>query len=149
MAYEDLRERGLVEEVKPDLRTASRFMARAQKDLATARANVSIDKEWAYAIAYGAMFRAAKAALAAEGWRPKGRDQPRTIVLLIGELLGEESRTLVNAFDLMRRKRQQFLEEGDRPIPRYEVEAAVKDAQMFVERLREVLRDRNPQLTLM
>lgn len=148
MAYEDLKEGGLVEEAKPDFRQASRLMARALKDLSTARANVSIDKEWAYTIAYQGMLRAARATLAAEGWRPKGRDQQRAIARFIGEFLGEEFRTLVNAFDLMRRKRQQFLEEGERPIPRYEVEGAVKDAQAFVERIEEVLRERNPQLLL-
>lgn len=148
MSYEDLKERGLLEEVKPDLRQASRLIARALKDLSTARAGVSIDKEWAYAIAYEGMFRASKAALAAEGWRTKGRDQARTIVLFTSELLGEESQNLVNAFDLMRRKKQNFMDDPDRPIPRYEVEGAVKEAQAFIERILEVLRERNPQLAL-
>ena len=45
MAYEELRERGLVEEIKPDFRQISTLLVRALKDLSTARANVSIDKE--------------------------------------------------------------------------------------------------------
>lgn len=149
MSYEDLKERGLVEEVKPDLRQASRLLARALKDLSTARASMSIDKEWAYMIAYEGMLRVAKAAIMAEGWRLKGRDQQRTIVLLIGELLGEEYQNLVNTFDLMRRKKQTFMEEPDRPIPRYEVEGALKDVQAFIERVVEVLHERHPQLALL
>jgi len=149
MAYEDLRERGLVEEIRPDFREIGTLLARSLKDLVTARANVSIDKEWAYTIAYQAMLRATKAIVMAEGWRPKGRDQARTLVSLVREILGEESRPLVNGFDRMRRKRQDFMEESETPIPRYEVEGALKDAQAFVDRVVAQAREKNPQLALL
>ena len=149
MAYEELRERGLVEEVRPDFRQVSTLLTRALKDLSTARANVTIDKEWAYIIAYQAMLRAAKALVMAEGWRLRGRDQARTLVMLVGELLGEEGRSLVNGFDRMRRKRQDFMEEPQTPIPKYEVEASLKDAQALIERLVELAREKNPQLAFL
>ncbi len=149
MAYENLRERGLVEEIRPDFREISTLLARSVKDLSTARANVSIDKEWAYTIAYQAMLRAAKAIVMAEGWRPKGRDQAKTLVLLVREILGEDARPLVNGFDRMRRKRQDFMEESETPIPRYEVEGALKDAQAFIERITDQAREKNPQLGLL
>lgn len=149
MAYEELRERGLVEEVRPDFRQVSMLLARALQDLSTAGANVSIDKEWAYIIAYQAMLRAAKALVMAEGWRPRGRDQSRTIVMLVGELLGEEGRALVNGFDRMRRKRQDFMEEPQTPFPGYEVEGALRDAQALIERLVDLAREKNPQLAFL
>ena len=149
MAYEELRERGLVEEIRPDFRQVSILLTRALKDRSTARANVSIDKEWAYTIAYQAILRAARATLMAEGWRPKGRDQARTIVLLVGELLGEDAKSLVNGFDRMRRKRQDFMEDSQTPIPRYEVEGALKDTQALIDRLVELAREKNPQLALL
>ena len=149
MAYEELRERGLVEEVRPDFRQISKLFARALQDLSTARANVTIDKEWAYTIAYQALLRAGKAIVMAEGWRPRGRGQARTIVLLVGETLGDEARSLINAFDRMRRRHQEFMEQPETPIPRYEVEGALKDAQALIEKLVDVARDRNPQLALL
>lgn len=149
MAYEDLRERGLVEEIRPDFRQVSRLLARAATDMVTARANLNIDKEWAYIIAYQAMLRAAKALVMAEGWRVKGREQARTFVMLIGELLGEEERALVNGFDRMRRKRQDFMDEPQTPIPRYEVEGALKDAQALIERCVELAYEKNPQLAFL
>lgn len=149
MAYEELRERGLVEEIRPDFRQVSRLLGRALQDLSTARANMSIDKEWAYTIAYQAMLRAAKGIVMAEGWRTRGRDQPRTIVLLVGEILGEDARSLINGFDRMRRKRQDFMEEPETPIPRYEVEGALKDAQAFIEKVVGLARSKNPQLALL
>jgi uncharacterized protein (UPF0332 family) len=149
MSYEELRGRGLVEEVRPNFRQISKLLSRALKDLATAKANASIDKEWAHTIAYQAILRAARALVAAEGWQPRGRDQARTIVLLLGEVLGDEARALVNAFDRMRRKRQNFMDEPETPIPRYEVEGALKDAQALIEKIMELARQKNPQLALL
>jgi hypothetical protein len=127
----------------------SALIARALKDQGTARANASIDREWAYAIAYQGMLRAARAMITAEGLRPRGRDQSRTVVLLTGAILGEEMRPLVNAFDRMRRRSQTILDEPGQPVSRYEVEGAIKDAQKFIERTVEFTRTKNPQLTLL
>ncbi|OGB93669.1 MAG: hypothetical protein A3G35_21235 [candidate division NC10 bacterium RIFCSPLOWO2_12_FULL_66_18] len=149
MPYEDLREKGLIEDIKPNFQVVSALIARALKDLVTARANASIDREWAYAIAYQGMLRAARAMITAEGLRPRGRDQSRTVVLLAGAILGDDMRSLVNAFDRMRRRSQAILEEPGQPISRYEVEGAIKDAQKFIERTVEFTRTKNPQLTLL
>lgn len=149
MAYEELRERGLVEEIRPDFRQISMLLTRALQDSATAAANIAIDKEWAYIIAYQGLLRATKALIMAEGWRPRGRDQAKTIILLMGELLGDEGRALVNSFDRMRRKRQDFMDEPYTPIPRYEVESALRDAQVLIERLVALTREKNPQLTFL
>ncbi len=149
MPYEDLREKGLIEDIKPNFQVASALIARALKDLVSARANASIDREWAYAIAYQGMLRAARAMITAEGLRPRGRDQSRTVVLLAGAILGDDMRSLVNAFDRMRRRSQAILEEPGQPISRYEVEGAIKDAQKFIERTVEFTRTKNPQLTLL
>ena len=149
MAYEDLREKGLVEDITPNFSGVSALITRALKDLATARANASIDREWAYAIAYQGMFRAARAMITAEGIRPRGRDQQRTVVMLAGAMLGDDARTLVNAFDRMRRRWQTILDEPGQPISRYETEGAIKDAQRFIERTVEFTRNKNPQLTLL
>jgi uncharacterized protein (UPF0332 family) len=149
MAYEELREKGLVEDFKPNFAVVNALIARSLKDLTTARANASIDREWAYAIAYQGMLRAARAMIMAEGLRPRGRDQQRTVVQLAGALLGGDVRPLLNAFDRMRRRSQTILEEPGQPISRYEVEGAIKDAQKFIERTVDFTRTKNPQLALL
>jgi hypothetical protein len=149
MAYEDLREKGLIEDVKPNFAAVNALMTRALKDLATARANASIDREWAYAIAYQGMLRAARGMISTEGLRPRGRDQQRTVVTLVGTILGDDARALVNAFDRMRRRWQVIVDEVGQPVSRYEVEGAIKDAQRFIERTVEWTRTRNPQMTLL
>jgi hypothetical protein len=87
--------------------------------------------------------------ISAEGLRPRGRDQQRTVVMLVDAILGENARPLVNAFDRMRRRWQVIVEEVGQPVSRYEVEGAIKDAQQFIERTVEWTRTRNPQLTLL
>jgi uncharacterized protein (UPF0332 family) len=149
MAVEELREKGLVEDFKPNFAVVSALIARSLRDLSTARANASIDREWAYAIAYQGMLRAARAMIMAEGLRPRGRDQQRTVVQLAGTLLGGDVRSLLNAFDRMRRRSQMILEEPGQPISRYEVEGAIKDAQKFIERTVDFTRTKNPQLALL
>jgi uncharacterized protein (UPF0332 family) len=149
MAYEDLREKGLIEDIGPNFQVVTALIARAMKDLTTARANASIDREWAYAIAYHGMLRAARAMIAAEGLRPRGRDQSHTVVRLAGAILGGEARSLVNAFDRMRRRSQTLLEDPGHPVSRYEAEGAIKDAQKFIERTVELTRSKNPQLALL
>ena len=148
MPYEELREKGLVEDVKPNLVVINQLLNRALKDLATARANGSIDREWAYAIAYQGMLRAAKGMVAAEGLRPRGRDQQRTVVMLAGEIMGEAARPMVNAFDRMRRRFQAIFEDAGQPVSRYESEGAIKDAQRFIESTVEWTRTKNPQLSV-
>jgi HEPN domain-containing protein len=149
MPHDDLRERGLIEDVSPNFADVGALMARALKDLSTARTNASIDRDWAYAIAYQGMQRAARALIAAEGVRPRGRDQQRTVVALVASLLGEDGKALVNAFDRMRRRWQTFLEDPGQPISRYEAEGAVRSAQIFIERVLELVREKNPQLTML
>ena len=149
MAYEELREKGLVEEVRPNFAQVSTFLEHARKDLATARATVSIDREWAYLIAYQAMLRAAQALLRAEGLRPRGRDPQRAMAQIVGAIVGEGERGLVNAFDRMRRKSQALLEEPGTPVSRYEVEGALREAQRFLHHAVDLARDRNPQLAVL
>jgi hypothetical protein len=149
MAYEEFREKGLVEDIKPNFAVVSALIARSLRDVATARANASIDREWAYAIAYQGMLRAARAMIMAEGLRPRGRDQQRTVIQLAGALLGGDVRSLLNAFDRMRRRSQAILEESGQPISRYDVEGAIKDAQQFIERTVDLTRTKNPQLGLL
>ena len=84
--------------------------------------------------------------ITADGLRPRGRDQSRTVVLLAGGILGSEVRSLVNAFDRMRRRSQTILDDPGHPVSRYEAEGAIKDAQKFIERTVEFIRIKYPQL---
>lgn len=149
MNFKDFKERGLIEENPPDFKQIANLQARARKDIFTAEAIFEKDPEWAYTIAYQAMMRAAKALILSEGYRPKGREQQKTIVQLTGFILGRDLKTLSVKFDRIRRKGQWFIEDPEKPISKYEVEEAMKDAKEFVEKVIDISRERNPQLSLL
>jgi uncharacterized protein (UPF0332 family) len=104
----------------------------ARKDLATAKAILDINEAWAHTIAYNAMLRAGRAFMFPLGYRPKGKDQHKTVVEFCNEVLGEEFRTLTNRFNRMRTKRHDFVYEPERPIPKTEAIQSLKTAEEFV-----------------
>lgn len=132
MIFEQLKARGLVEVVAPDLHRANRLLARSQKDLKTAQAIVGTDSEWAYVVAAHAIVRAARALTLAEGFRPRGRDQARTLLQMTAYLVGEEEVSMVEDLEQVRKKGQHFLEAADRPISLYELEATLNIAEQLV-----------------
>ncbi|MBW8056460.1 MAG: hypothetical protein V3R69_05435 [candidate division NC10 bacterium] len=132
MIFEQLKAKGLVEVVAADLHRANPLMARAQKDLKTAQAIVGSDAEWAYVVAAHAISRAARALALAEGVRPRGRDQARTLLQMACCLVGEEDASMVEDLYQVRKKGQQFLESADRPISLYELESTLNVAEQLV-----------------
>jgi uncharacterized protein (UPF0332 family) len=149
MSFKDFKEKGLIEENPPNFKQIATLQARAIKDITTAETIFGTDPEWAYTIAFQAMLRAAKALILSEGYRPKGREQQRTVVQLTGVVLGKGLKTLAIKFDRIRRKGQWFIEDTEKPISKYEVEGAMKDAKEFIEKVIEIARERNPQLSLL
>ena len=152
MKYESLKEMGLVEEQAPDATEIASLMTRAERDLETCRLLQKTDEEWAFAVSYQAMSRAARALIMSEGFRPRGargRDAQKTIVTAVGVILGEQYKSLINKFDRMRRKYQNFLEDPGRVISRYEADQSIRDAEEFMEIVRGRIREHYSQMPLL
>ena len=108
---------------------------RAQRDLRTAKANLKIDEEWAYTIAYHAMIRAGRALMFACGYRPRGKDQHKTVVEFCAGVLGKDFQDLTARFNRMRAKRHDFIYEPERPIPKTEAIQSLESAERFVREI--------------
>ncbi|NWF57204.1 MAG: HEPN domain-containing protein [Syntrophaceae bacterium] len=121
---------------------------RAQLDLRTAKANLKMDEEWAYTIAYHAMLRAGRAFMFAPGYRPRGKDQHKTVVEFCSESLGKDFHHLTIRFNRMRLKRHDFIYEPERPIPRTEAEKSLESAEEFVKEIVLRIEKMNPQKRL-
>lgn len=130
-----LETQNLVEKISFNAKQVSANLARARKDLVVAKANLDIDEAWAHTIAYHAMLRAGRAFMFFHGYRPKGKDQHKTVVEFCGDALGEEFKTLVNRFNRMRTKRHDFIYEPERPIPKTEAVQSLKSAEDFVKQI--------------
>ena len=152
MTYEALKEMGIVDERPSEITEIIALMTRAERDLATSNLLADKDEEWAFAAAYLAMARSARALILSEGFRPKGvrgRDAQKTVVTAAGVLLGDQFKSLINKFDRMRRKYQSFMEEAERVISRYEAGQAIKDAEEFLDLVDRRLREKNSQMSLL
>jgi uncharacterized protein (UPF0332 family) len=151
MTYEALQEMGL-EERTAETQEVMGLMMRAERDLATARLLQDKDEEWSFAAAYQAMARSGRALLLAEGYRPKGsrsRDTHKTVVTASGIILGEKYKSLINKFDRMRRKYQNFMVEAGSMVSRYEAGQAIRDAEEFCSLVTTRLREKYSQMSLL
>lgn len=81
------------------------------------------------------MLRAGRALIFASGYRPKGRDQHKTVVEFCTEILGNEFQHLTTRFNRMRVKRHDFIYEPERPIPKTEAVKSLESAEKFVEEI--------------
>ncbi len=151
MTYEALQEMGL-EERAAETQEVLGLMMRAERDLVTARLLQDKDEEWSFAAAYQAMARSGRALILSEGYRPKGsrsRDTHKTVVTASGVILGEKHKSLINKFDRMRRKYQNFAVETGSMVSRYEAGQAIRDAEEFFSLVASRLRDKYSQMSLL
>jgi uncharacterized protein (UPF0332 family) len=151
MTYEALQEMGL-EERAAETQEVLGLMMRAERDLATARLLQDKDEEWSFAAAYQAMARSGRALILSEGYRPKGsrsRDTHKTVVTASGVILGEKHKSLINKFDRMRRKYQNFAVETGSMVSRYEAGQAIRDAEEFFGLVGARLREKYSQMSLL
>ncbi len=152
MSYDALKELGILEERAFETTEIMGLVSRAERDLTTAKLLEDKDEEWAFAAAYLAMARSARALLMSEGYRPRGgrsRDTHKTVVTATGVILGGHYKSLINKFDRMRRKYQNFMEESGRVISRYEAGQAIKDAEEFLALVNGRTREKYSQMSLL
>ena len=135
MSLARLESQGLIEKVKYDGKQVQANLLRARRDLLTSRATLKIDEEWAYAIAYHAMLRAGRALMFTSGYRPRGKDQHKTVVEFCAEILGKDFQDLTGRFNRMRAKRHDFIYEPERPIPKTEATQSLESAERFVREI--------------
>jgi uncharacterized protein (UPF0332 family) len=151
MTYEALQEMGL-EERTAEAQEVMGLMMRAERDLSTAKLLQDKDEEWSFAAAYQAMARSGRALILSEGYRPKGsrsRDTHKTVVTASGVILGEKHKSLINKFDRMRRKYQNFTVETGSMVSRYEAGQAIRDAEEFFSLVAARLKEKYSQMSLL
>lgn len=148
LSLKRLESQGFIEKVKYSDKQIVSNITRARKDLITAKANIEIDEEWAYTISYHAMLRAGRALMFSLDYRPKGKNQHKTVVDFCAEILGEDFKNLTERFNRMRIKRHDFIYEPERPISKTEVTKSLESAEKFVKEIMDRIQKANPQKKL-
>lgn len=139
----------LIKKEKPDLRQMAYQLKRAQKDLSTAEANLSIDLTWAFAIAYHAMMRAGKALIYSKGYLPTARRSHKTIVELTKLILGGEYESVIGRFSRMRRRRHDFIYDSKNHITPHEAKSSIDTAKKLIGQIAALVKADNPQKDLL
>ncbi|MFH1779464.1 MAG: HEPN domain-containing protein [Candidatus Omnitrophota bacterium] len=143
---EEYLEKGLLKRQKIDFRAVEKLILRASKDLKAAKANLEIDKEIAYSIAYLAMLHAARAFMLLKSYRPADGYQHKTAVEFMAVCLGDKYKTIVEHFDKMRRKRNLFTYELSISVSDTEAYNALNAGAKFVDLVKEMIQKENPQV---
>jgi uncharacterized protein (UPF0332 family) len=125
---EDLRREGLIRPLPIDPRRVADALALARRDVATARAMLAVNSDWAYTIAYNAMLQAVRALMFSRGFRPVGSHQHIAVVKYAEAHL---DRAWSVQLDRMRRKRHASVYDTAGTIPETEAANAVARAEEF------------------
>lgn len=136
---------GLLKRQKPEMRAVEKLILRAIKDLKAAKANLVIDEGIAFTVAYLAMLHAGRALMLFKGFRPDDGYQHKTVIEFLAHIFGNESKSIFDHFDKMRRKRNIFTYEADISISKTEAENAINTAMKFVQLCRDFLKSESPQ----
>ena len=144
------KQRGLLKEERIGFDQVVKHIERAKKDIEVAEANLAIDAEASYNYAYLAMLRSGRALMFSFSYRPLDGEQHKTVVAFCEYALGEKFAELVRHFDRMRKKRNRFTyDEPGLLVSDTETKNAFTNAKVFVEKVSQFIKDKNPQQKLL
>lgn len=143
-----LESEGFLKKEKIGIDQIKALLMSAAKNIIASEKNLSIDEEACYTLAYNAMLKTARALVFLQNYRPSDGRQHMTTIEVAGKILGNEFRDLINIFNMMRKKRNQFTYDPMLPLSLTEAKNALKTARKFHEKVRNFLDDKYPQLNL-
>ncbi|MEM3402777.1 MAG: HEPN domain-containing protein [Candidatus Hadarchaeales archaeon] len=92
-------------------------------------------------MAYNSMLQAARALMSSYGYRPAGEAQHVSVVKFIEACLGRKLADVVNAFDMMRRKRHLAVYERAGAISETDARNAILWAKQLLNEVEKILGD--------
>jgi uncharacterized protein (UPF0332 family) len=146
--FKNLESEGLLKKEKIGIDQVKALLTSASKNVFASEKNLSIDEEACYTLAYNGMLKIARALVFLKGHRPSDGQQHKTTIEVAGKLLGKEFSELIDMFDVMRKKRNQFTYDPTLPLSLTEAKIAFKTAIKFHNKVRVFLDEEYPQLKL-
>lgn len=143
---ETLLKQGFIKICPIDHKAIGNLMKRSFIDLKTAKRNIDQDDDCSYTYAYNAMLRSGLALMLSYGYRPEIRGKHLTIIKFTSSIMGSKFNNLINSYDLMRRKRHQFIYEPDLPCSSKEAHDALIIAKDFVDLIHKLIKEKDPQI---
>jgi len=140
MTYEDLLNKGSIKQIKASSWQVLSRLALAKRDIHTAQSTMTVDRDWAFSMAYNAVLQATRALMFANGFRPAaGEGQHKTAVEFAEIALGEKFHDDIYIFDKMRSKRHRVIYDALGLISLEEARQAFAFAVRFVKEAEQLL----------
>lgn len=107
----------------------------AERDLKAAKDNLnSQNYDWALSIAYNAVLQAGRALMFNLGYRPKGRDQHKTVFEFLSKT--DLDQNLVFYFDKIRKTRNTVVYDEAKVVSKETAEETIRKANEFVQKIK-------------
>ncbi|MFN0117357.1 MAG: HEPN domain-containing protein [Elusimicrobiota bacterium] len=119
----------------------TRFLLRAEKDLAASEHIKNFDEAIAMQAAYDGMFHAANSLIRLHGYRPGATRQHQGVITAISRILGEDASILIKRFDRLRKRRNEFEYQGLYEMGTEEFLEALSYAKKFVALIRKEVKN--------
>ena len=141
MDYEALVNKGMIKRFPASTTQAESRIKLAKRDIKAAKAMISIDRDWAFSMAYNAILQATRALMFAKGFRPAtGEGQHKAAVEFAEITLKEKFRDEIYIFDKMRSKRHRVIYDALGLISIEEAKQAFEFSVKFVKEIENVLK---------
>lgn len=140
MKYDELLNSRRIRKEKASRREVEQALARAERDLKTAQALMTQDRDWSFSVAYDAALQASRAYMFAQGYRPSSNESHKNTFAFMRLAMGKEHEALITYFDRMRNKRNQAIYDAGGLITETEARNILKKADGFVEMIRKELK---------
>jgi len=139
MKYDELLKSGRIRRERISPAEVRQAMARAQRDLKTARKIMAEDWDWGFAVAYNAVLQASRAYMFARGYRPSAAEGHKNTFAFMRIAMGKPYDEMMTYFDRMRSKRNQAIYDVAGLITETEARNLFEKATEYVELIRSSL----------
>lgn len=131
MSFENLLNEGKIQKL---LEKQEPFFGLVEKDIQTAINNLELNESWATTIAYEAILRAINKLMNFLGYRAIGKEHHKNMFEFLREI--EINQELVEYFNEIRKKRNDFLYRDIESISKEEAEESIEKAKELVQEIR-------------
>ncbi|MEW6222781.1 MAG: HEPN domain-containing protein [Candidatus Hadarchaeota archaeon] len=141
MSLEELLRDRIIRKTRPNRKLATDSLARARRDIDTARTLISNRKlDWSLAVSYNSMLQAGRALMFDQGYIPSSKEGHVAVVKFLRASLGAEIvDRVVMVLNGLRKKRHRIVYEAMDIVSGDEAEQALKWAEEFVKRIDGIL----------
>ena len=141
MSLDELLKDRIIQRIQPNKKLAKRNLKIASRDLSAAKHLLAEENyDWTLSIAYNAMLQAGRALMFLNGFRPSTQFGHIAVLRYLRATFREQpTERSIDVFDQMRRKRHRAVYEAVDIVSRKEAQNAIKWAQEFVNKVKEVV----------